>query len=363
MNILVFNAGSSSLRFQLFEARGKKLSSLFEGRFDSHDEPIRSFERTVKQAIELLHAKGFLRNAGEVTAIGHRVVHGGELYSKPTRITKRVLAEIGKLSKLAPLHNPSNLACILACQKLFPNVPQVAVFDTAFHQSMPEHAYLYGLPYSLAKKLHIRRYGFHGTSHQYVFEQARKKLGSAKTRRTITCHLGNGCSMAAILNGRVVDTSMGFTPLEGLPMGTRSGDLDPAIIFYLADQGMSLKKIRELLHHESGLLGVSELSSDVRDLWAAYQKKSASAKRTKASRALHWMAYRIAKYIGSYATALGGLDCLVFTGGMGEHAFYLRKWVLEYVKWMPQKKVLVIPTDEERKIAEEVLRNIPVNAA
>ncbi|MBI5412737.1 acetate kinase [Candidatus Peregrinibacteria bacterium] len=353
MKIIVLNAGSSSLRFELFESVGKNLHSLFQGHFDNHGEPIKDFDRAVKDAVQSLLDEKIIKNLAEIKAIGHRVVHGGELYTKPTKVTPAVISAIKKLSKLAPLHNPPNLAGILACKKLFPKIPQVAVFDTAFHQTMPEEAFLYGLPYSFYKKLGIRRYGFHGTSHQYVFEEARKKLGIAKTQKTITCHLGNGCSMAAILDGKVVDTSMGFTPLEGLPMGTRTGDFDPAIIFYLLENGMSLKEIQSTVNKKSGLLGISEMSSDVRDLWATYKKGDKRAIRT-----LKWFAYRIAKYVGSYAAALGGLDCLVFTGGIGENAEYIRKWVLEHLDFLGDKEVLVIKTNEEKKIAEATVNAI-----
>lgn len=346
MHLLILNAGSSSLKFELFEAgaqpSNKNLKSLFCGHFDNHGKPIRNFEELIKKAIKNMHG---------IQAVGHRVVHGGEKYTKPTKITPSVIVEIRRLCKLAPLHNPPSLACILACKKLFPKTPQIAVFDTAFHQTMPEKAYLYGLPYFFYKKNKIRRYGFHGTSHQYVFEQARKKLGKKATARTVTCHLGNGCSITAILNGKVIDTSMGFTPLEGVPMGTRSGDIDPAIIFYLLRCGFSAKKIEEILNKASGLIGISEISSDVRDLWAAYQTGEPSA-----IRALKWFAYRIAKYIGAYSASLGGLDCVVFTGGIGENAWYLRRWILSYLKGFPHKRVLVIKTDEELKIAEEMLK-------
>lgn len=298
-------------------------------------------------------SKKIVKNLSEINALGHRVVHGGDQFTKPTKIAPKIIAAIRKLSHLAPLHNPPNLACILACKKLFPKIPQVAVFDTAFHQTMPEKAYLYGLPFALAKKFHIRRYGFHGTSHQYVFEQARRKLGAKKTRRVITCHLGNGCSITAILDEKVIDTSMGFTPLEGIPMGTRSGDMDPAIIFYLMEKGFRAREIENMLNKKSGLLGISEISSDMRDLWKAYRKGN-----KKARRALDWFVYRIAKYVGAYAVALGGLDCLVFTGGIGEHAWYLRKWITAAIKHLGHPKILVIPTDEERKIAEETLKTI-----
>lgn len=363
--ILVFNAGSSSLRFKLFEKKGGSLVSLHEGHFDNHGKPIKDFEEAVKKAVQDLKNHGAISTITDVAKIGHRVVHGGETYTKPVIITPAVLKKIRALGKLAPLHNPPNLACILAAQKLFKHAKHVAVFDTAFHQTMPEKAYLYALPYSLYKKQGVRRYGFHGTSHEYVFQEARKKLGAKKTRRTVTCHLGNGCSMAAILNGRVVDTSMGFTPLEGLPMGTRSGDVDPAIIFYLMEEGMSglpsgmhARQVEQMLQKKSGLLGLSEFSGDVRDLWAAFNGKNGAAKKIAAKRTCDFFAYRIAKYIGAYTVALGGLDCIVFTGGTGENAWYLRKWIMNYVRKIVQAKVLVIKTDEEREIAMETKKLI-----
>lgn len=351
MKILVLNAGSSSLKFELFEKSGAKLKSLHCGHFDNHGKPIKDFDVLVKNAIQEFLKNRVLKNPVEIRAVGHRVVHGGEKYTKPTKITPAVIKEIRKLCKLAPLHNPPNLACILAAKKLLPFASQVAVFDTAFHQTMPEKAFLYGLPYSFYKKFRVRRYGFHGTSHQYVFEQAKKQLGKKLTKRTVTCHLGNGCSITAILNGKAIDTSMGFTPLEGVPMGTRSGDIDPAIIFYLMENGFSANEISAILNKESGLKGISGISSDVRDLWARYQKKDPAS-----IRALEWFAYRIAKYIGAYSAALGGLDCVVFTGGIGENAWYLRKWILAYLKGFPKERILVIPTDEELKIAEEIIK-------
>ncbi|MFA6521224.1 MAG: acetate kinase [Candidatus Gracilibacteria bacterium] len=351
MKILVLNAGSSSLKFELFSTKNKTVESLFESQLDNHGKPIDDFNEAVKSSLEILIREKVIKNIDEINAIGHRVVHGGEKYTEPTLINPKVIAEIEKVSHLAPLHNPPNLACIHVCKKMFPGLKQVAVFDTSFHQTMPEKAFLYGLPYYLYKKFRIRKYGFHGTSHSYVFEQARKKLGTAKTRRTITCHLGNGASIAAIKNGKVIDTSMGFTPLEGIPMGTRCGDIDPAIIFYLREQNFTDNEIFKMLNKESGLLGISEISSDVRDLWAKYQKRNEAAVRT-----LQLFAYRIAKYIGSYAAALGGVDCIVFTGGIGENAFYLRKWILGYIKPFLNPKVLVIHTDEEKKIAQETLR-------
>lgn len=354
MKILVFNAGSSSLKFELFSAaKNKTPRSLFEGHFDNFGKPINNFNQAVNHALNQLKQNRVIKDLAAINAVGYRVVHGGDIYSKPVLITPETVKIIKKFSRLAPLHNGPNLACILACGKIFKNVPQAAVFDTAFHQTMPEKAFIYGLPYALCKKLRIRRYGFHGSSHQYVFEQTRKKLGAAAVRRTITCHLGNGCSIAAILNGKVIDTSMGFTPLEGVPMGTRSGDIDPAIVFYLMENKFSAAEISELLNKKSGLFGVSELSSDVRTLWAQYKKGN-----KKAIRALEWFAYRIAKYIGAYRAALQGLDCIVFTGGIGENAWYLRKWIMSYFKDFPLNRVLVIPTDEELKIAQETAKLI-----
>lgn len=369
--ILVLNAGSSSLKFALFN-KDKNLTEVYRGQFDNRGKPIKNFEQAVKNAVSELKKNRLLKDISEIISVGHRVVHGGELYTKPMVITKGVINQINNLSTLAPLHNPINLACIRAAQKMVPHATHVAVFDTAFHHTMPDHAYLYALPYSLYKKYGIRRYGFHGTSHSYVFDQAQKKLGKKKTQRTITCHLGNGCSMAAILNGRVIDTSMGFTPLEGLPMGTRSGDMDPAIVFFLMNQEESKdtaqnlrskknllsKDVETLLQKKSGLLGVSEFSSDVRDLWAAYSA-GASSKNKKyvaASRTLKLFAYRIAKYVGAYMVALGGLDCIVFTGGIGENAWYLRKWVMAYLKGIASPTVLVMNTDEEKKIAQEIYK-------
>lgn len=342
--ILVLNAGSSSLKFALYSSLLKNnLMEIYRGHFDNHGRPIRNFGAAVKKALSQLPS-------AHILATGHRVVHGGEAFYQPTPITPAVLNEIKKLTSLAPLHNPPNIACIEAAKKLLPSAKHVVIFDTAFHHTIPQKAFLYGIPYSLARKLKIRRYGFHGISHQYVFEQAKKKLGAKRTRRTISCHLGNGCSITAILNGKSVDTSMGFTPLEGVPMGTRSGDIDPAIIFHLARAGLPLKKIERMLQEESGLRGVSEISSDMRDIWKRAKEKDARALRT-----VEWFSYRIAKYVGAYAAALGGLDCLIFTGGLGEKAHYVRKSTLSYLAYLKAFRTLVISTDEEQKIAEEVL--------
>lgn len=356
MKILVFNAGSSSLKFEVFDAqkRGRGfLKSLFHGHFDNHGRPIKDFDGEVKKAVRLLISKKIINGPSDISAIGHRVVHGGNFFSGPIKITAHALSKIESVAPLAPLHNPPNLAVIRACRKIFGKTPQVAVFDTGFFRTLPEKAYLYGLPYSLSEKFGIRRFGFHGISHEYVFEQTRKKLGEEKSRKVVTCHLGNGCSIAAIKDGKAIDVSMGFTPLEGVPMGTRSGDIDPSICFYLLKNGFGAEEIETILNKKSGLLGVSEISGDVRDLWAQYKRGNKRAKLT-----LEWFAYRIAKYIGSYAAALGGLDCLVFTGGIGENAFYLRKWIVSYLGKFLKFKVLVIKTDEELKIARETMKTM-----
>lgn len=353
MKILILNAGSSSLKYELFESRAdSRVKSIFSGIFDGRGKPIRDYKKAVLKVKTAIEAKFSKETRFRIAVIGHRVVHGGEIYKKPVVINKKVIKEIRKLSNLAPLHNPPNLACILACKKLFPNIRQIAVFDTSFHQTMPEKAFLYALPYKFYKKYKIRRYGFHGTSHQYVFEKA-CEISGRKIKKAITCHLGNGGSITAIKNGKVIDTSMGFTPLEGIPMGTRSGDIDPSIIFYLLEKGFSAKEINEILNKKSGLLGVSEISPDMRKIWKKYKEGD-----KKANRALEFFAYRVAKYISSYVAALGGLDALIFTAGIGENAWYLRKMILSYLKWLPKKRVFIIPTDEEKKIAEEVLKMI-----
>lgn len=335
--ILVINAGSSSLKFELFEA--KSLRSIYEGKFEEIGSSKKAHEKALKKAM----ADGRQIGQNSIIAIGHRVVHGGGKYAKPVFITKKIITDIKRFALLAPLHNPANLACILACGKLFPGVPQVACFDTAFYSTLPKKAFLYALPRSLEKKFSIRKYGFHGLSHEYVFHQAQKKLGKAKTKRTITCHLGNGCSLTAIKNGKAVDTTMGFTPLEGVVMGTRSGDIDPSIIFYLLQKGWPAKKIEHMLNYESGLKGLSGMTSDLRVL---IKSKSKSAKL-----AIEIFCYRIAKTIGALAVGLGGLNCLVFTGGIGEHAASLRKKILHQLPFK-NFKTLVIPTDEEKYIAQ-----------
>jgi len=381
MKILVINAGSSSLKFQLIDS-GKNFSCLYKGlvdrigfkdsKFIENNTTIHAIKaadhyKAIAIALEYLLKRKIIRNLDEIDAIGHRVVHGGEKYKNATKITPVVIGQIKKLCKFAPLHNPPNLAGILAAKKIFKNKPQVAVFDTAFHQTMPEKAFLYALPYQYYKQFGFRRYGFHGTSHLFV---AKKTIGLLKKKKSkiITCHLGNGSSITAVENGKSIDTSMGFTPLEGLPMGTRSGDVDPAIVFELMEiLKISTKQVDEILNKSSGLKGISGLSSDMRDLWKAYDKNR------KARLAISILSYKAAKYIGSYAAALKGLDAITFTGGVGENAYYVRKEICDYFPFLGLKldiqknkknnleisaknskvKVYVIPTDEEHEIAEE----------
>lgn len=387
MKILVLNAGSSSLRFQLIESRGWE--NLFKGHIDGINATTCRLRGDVEKKIKvtthheaLTLALQVLRDSGhtQIDAVGHRVVHGGEKYQQPTLITKSVLKKLKKLNSLAPLHNPPNLEGIHACLKLLKKVPNIAVFDTAFHSTLPEHAYLYGLPYSLYKKHSIRRYGFHGTSHSYVSKQAIKWLRENKKphKNIITCHIGNGVSVTAIQNGKSIDTSMGFTPLEGVMMGTRSGNFDPALIPFLSKK---LKKntaqIEHIANHDSGLLGLSKVSSDMRPLWAILQKPR-HRKYKSVKRAYDLYTYRLAKEIAAMTTPLGGIDALIFTAGIGEHGWYLRRDVCANLSHLglkldPRKNrttiegnegpiqtrtskpaILVVRTNEELEIAKEV---------
>lgn len=370
--MLVLNSGSSSLRFQVIDK--KSLKCLYKGHIDR----VKNSREALSLALNTLIKKGILKSKSEISSVGHRVVHGGEKYIKPTLINKTVLADLQKLSSLAPLHNKANIDGIIASQKLLPKIPQIAVFDTAFHNTMPEKAYLYAVPYDWYKKYEIRRYGFHGTSHKYISNEASAYLKKKhkKSDKMITCHLGNGCSITAIHKGKSIDTSMGFTPLEGIPMGSRSGNIDPAIIFYLArNKKMSLAEIEKILEKESGFKGLSGIGSDIRDILKAYKKGDKRAKLT-----FSIFAYQIAKYIGAYSAAMNGLDCIVFTGGIGENAWYIRKEVCDYLKFLgvelsslknknaselknpeirkissPKSRVsiLVIPTNEELQITKE----------
>ena len=382
MAILILNAGSSSLRFALFDG---KLKPLYKGHIDGIGQKTCQFRRyfedgheekntvqaknhheALDYGLKRLQLDGAIANFKEINKVGHRVVHGGESFKKATKLTPGVIATIKKLSELAPLHNPANVSAIEACKKLLPKAKHTAIFDTAFHQTLPAKAFLYGLPYSLYTKKKIRRYGFHGTSHQYVAQEAVKILDN-KHASLVTCHIGNGVSVCAIKDGISLDTSMGFTPLEGPMMGTRSGTIDPAIIFHLLEK-KSPEEIHHMLEKESGFKGLSELGSDVRTLWA--NKRSPGTKRT-----FDVFSYQMAKIIYSYFAALGGPpDALVFTAGIGENAFYLREQICNYFKSFGLKldpkankknavqishknsflTVLVIPTNEELQMAKQL---------
>ena len=395
MKILVLNCGSSSIKFQVRNADGEKL--LCKGLIERIGEPQSAIsvstdakkldqkEELANHAVALDHMMhlltspelGVLQSLSDVTAVGHRVVHGGEAYSDSVLIDDKAIETIDRLSSLAPLHNPPNLKGILACREVLPGVPQVAVFDTAFHQTMPPVAYIYPLPRELYDKYKIRRYGFHGTSHRFVHGRATVLAGLAgQPSKIITAHLGNGCSITAIKDGKVIDTSMGFTPLEGLVMGTRSGDIDASLPLFLMEQGMSPKEIGNILQKKSGLLGLCNgKSNDMRFMLENYD----NAAEPLARLALDVFAYRLKKYIGAYAAALGGLDVLVFTGGVGENAGLVRAKTCEGLEFLgvefdakrnkegsrkeslittdsSRTKVFVIPTDEEFVIAEETVR-------
>ena len=394
--ILTINAGSSSVKYQCFEmtdeiclAKGQvdRLGSpspnLFYERHDNvthqSNVPPMEYEAVFDSifAILLDTEKGILQNLNDIAAVGHRVVHGGSRFAESALITPEVETAINQCVPLAPLHNPYNLGGIRACRQALSNAAHVAVFDTAFHQTMPDYAYMYALPRSLHERYDIRRYGFHGTSHQYVATRAAKILGRSLTSlKLITCHLGNGCSITAIDQGKSVDTSMGFTPLEGLMMGTRCGDIDPAIIFHLMEEGqMSADTISQMLNRESGLLGISGIASDVRDLF-----KAISDGNSQAALALQMFSYRVKQYIGKYAAVLGGLDALIFTAGIGENAPSIRATICENLDFLGVRldeeknqssaveksihredaavKLLVIPTNEELMIARDTLRLI-----
>jgi acetate kinase len=376
MFILVINCGSSSAKYQLFDivrrralARGVVERIGYAGAHMKQQAPGKTVSRNVScpdhyVAIRLIvdaltdKKHGVIKDKSEIRGIGHRVVHGGEEFKASTVITPEVMRSVEKYSELAPLHNPPSLLGIRACAKILKGVPQVAVFDTSFHQTMPSEAFLYGLPFRLYKKYGIRRYGFHGTSHRFVAEEAPKVLKRpAKGLKIVTCHLGNGCSMAAVMDGKSVDTTMGFTPLEGLMMGTRSGDLDPAVVFFLMEkEKLSPDQISAILNKESGILGVSGVSNDMRDVLAASRGRGAAASRARL--ALDMFIYRIEKYIGAYQAAMGGLDAVIFTAGIGENNPWLIKRIEKDMRGVVSKKTrfLVIPTNEELLIARDTYR-------
>jgi len=394
MKILTLNTGSSSLKYRLSEpdAGSVLADGLIEriGEADSqitHETaqgrsvetvPVADHRRAFEVMVERLTGQrgGCLGGLGEIQAVGHRVVHGGDRFYESTLITGPVLETIREFEDLAPLHNPINLLGIEIAMELFPGVPHVAVFDTAFHQTMPKTAYLYAIPLELYERYRIRRYGFHGTSHWYVSRRAATLLKRPLEHlRIVTCHLGNGCSMAAIRGGRSVDTTMGFTPLEGLVMGTRSGDIDPSVAFFLVTRkGYSLEEVEEILNKRSGVLGLSGISNDVKTVLEAMHGGNERARL-----ALEIFAYRVKKYIGAFTAVLGGLDCLVFTAGIGERSPEMRQLICEGLEGLglrldpglnescaaremvissadSRTTIVVVPTDEEEVIASETYR-------
>ncbi len=341
MKVLVINAGSSSIKYHLYQmpqveilAKGEvgrigeensELSHFFNGKTHTVQTKVEDVGKAMELILETLVNRdvGVIQDFSEIYAVGHRVVHGGEEFTGSVIIDEKVIASIEKFADLAPLHNPPNLAGIRAMQRKIPDAKQVACFDTAFHATIPKAAYMYALPYELYEKYGIRRYGFHGISHRYVARRAASIMGRGKYNiNAVTCHLGNGCSITAVKQGRSIDTSMGFTPLEGVPMGTRSGDLDPSILFYLGDKGYDVKALKELCNKKSGLLGISGISNDVRNLL-----ELAGQGNSRAQLAIDIFCYRIKKYIGVYCAVLDTVDAVVFTGGIGENAVFLRQQI------------------------------------
>jgi acetate kinase len=400
MLVLVVNAGSSSLKYQLIDmtneqvlargiaerigASGGRNASLTHEATGKDKIKVKAEMPNHQIAMRLVFdaltdpKTGAIGDVSEISAIGHRVVHGGESFSDSVVINKKVIDTVSRLSELAPLHNPPNLMGIEAAMQLMPDAPQVAVFDTAFHHTIPPHAYMYALPYELYSEHGIRRYGFHGTSHKYVASRARKMLEERgiprENQRIVTCHLGNGVSSTAVKGGKSVDTSMGLTPVEGLVMGTRCGDIDPAIIPFLEkEMGYTADDIDNLINKKSGLLGVSGISNDMRDIVS-----NAETGNERAKLALDLFCYRAKKYIGAYAAAMGGLDAIVFTAGIGEHSPSVRAAICDGLQFLgvkidPEKnaechcecdvsadetgpRVLVVPTNEELAIARETVR-------
>ncbi len=392
MNILVINCGSSSLKFQLINAETEQLiaKGLCErigiegsqivyqpvgGVKEETVTPMPDHTRAIELVLEALtnEKTGVVKSLQEIGAVGHRIVHGGEKFAASTVITDEVIEAIKACNDLAPLHNPANLIGIDACQKLMPKTPMVGVFDTAFHQTMPKEAYLYGLPYEYYEKYQVRRYGFHGTSHAYVSKRTAELLGrNYEDMKIIVCHLGNGASISAVENGKCVDTSMGLTPLEGLIMGTRCGDIDPAIVEYIAHkENKSIDEVMTVLNKKSGVLGLSDgLSSDFRDL-----EKSYNAGEDRGLRTIRAFSYRVAKYIGAYTAVMNGVDAICFTAGVGENNPLVRSLACERLGYLgitldqeknntrgeelevstpdSRVKVMVVPTNEELAIARE----------
>ncbi|MCF7886997.1 MAG: acetate/propionate family kinase [Candidatus Omnitrophica bacterium] len=351
MNILVINSGSSSIKYKLFSF--PKESLVDKGEIEKIGEvnsKIKNHTQGIDEIINKILAKSKINSLEDITAVGHRVVHGGEKFKQPHLIDKTVIKQIQKCSELAPLHNPANLAGINHCLKSFPTNFQVAVFDTAFHQTIPEEGYIYSIPYRYYKKYKIRKYGFHGTSHQFIAQKAALILKKPLTKlKLITAHLGNGCSMTAIDKGKSVATSMGFTPLEGLMMGTRCGDIDVAAIFnIMKKEKLIVDQMDKILNKKSGFLGVSGVSNDLRNV-----RKAAKDGNRRAKLAVDIFISRLKKYIGAYLFYLGGADAVCFTGGIGENNPDMVKLVEGQIKKIfPKTKVLIIPTDEELMIAK-----------
>lgn len=390
MNILVINCGSSSLKYQIIDSETEQVRAKglcerigIDGRLvyqpeggekEMSDIPMPSHKEAVQAVIDALtnEKTGVLKSLSEIDAVGHRLVHGGEEFSASTIINDDVIHALEKCNELAPLHNPANIIGINACRELMPQIPMVGVFDTAFHQTMPPKAYMYGVPYEYYEKYKVRKYGFHGTSHSYVSKRVAQIEGkNYEDLKTIVCHLGNGASVCAIDHGKSVDTSMGLSPLEGLIMGTRSGDIDPSAVEYIAKkEGLDMDGIMNVLNKKSGVAGISGVSSDFRDLEAA-----ADQGNERAQLAQDMFAYRVAKYVGAYAAAMNGVDIICFTAGLGENNGIMRQEVCNYLQFMgvelnaeankvrgeetlistPESKVkvYVIPTNEELAIARE----------
>ena len=391
MKILVINCGSSSLKYQLINMEneeclalglveriaieGSKLTQKANGEKYIIEEPMKDHTDAIKLVLAALvdETHGVIKELSEIGAVGHRIVHGGEKYAQSVLVTDEVMKNLEECAKLAPLHNPANIIGINACKALMPNVPMVAVFDTAFHQTMPEVAYIYPLPYELYTKYGVRKYGFHGTSHKYVSAKAAEMMGKdIKDLKLITCHLGNGASISAIQNGKSVETSMGFTPLEGLAMGTRCGSIDPAILtFIMKELNLTIDEANELMNKKSGAFGISGVSSDFRDIETAAWENG----NHRAQLALDIFSYKVKKFIGSYAAVMGGVDAIIFTAGLGENSPETREDVcngLEFLGAVLDKsknkvrgkavelntedsktKIFVIPTNEELVIARD----------
>jgi len=392
MKVLVINCGSSSLKYQLIDSETEVALAVglcerigIDGRLNHTpnggekvviEQAMPDHEVAIRMVLDALTNEnyGVIKNLDEIDAIGHRLVHGGEKFTKSVIIDDEVIAGVEECSPLAPLHNPANLIGVRACQAIMPGVPNIGVFDTAFHQTMEPVAYMYGLPYEYYEKYKVRRYGFHGTSHSFVSKRAIQMLNlDPDNSKIIVCHLGNGSSISAVKNGKVVDTSMGMTPMEGLVMGTRCGDMDPTIVEYLAHSlNKSLEEVMVILNKKSGVLGISGVSSDFRDL-----DKASNEGNERAKLAVEVFSYRTAKYIGSYIAAMNGVDAIVFTAGLGENNIVVREQVLNHFGYMgitldkeanqirgeekvistPDSKVTVavIPTNEELAIAHETV--------